>query len=170
MPEYTLPAALFLGFIICQRLGELGLARRNSARLLAGGATEYGSSHYPLIVALHISWIVALVIFGIGNSISLPWLGEFLVLQILRIWILASLGERWTTRIIVVDEPLVRAGPFAFVRHPNYVLVVAEIFTAPMVLGLFWVAMLFSFLNALVLAIRISVEDKALAHLRNRGA
>jgi methyltransferase len=170
MPDISLPAVLFLGFIIIQRLGELALAKRNSARLLASGATEFGSSHYPLIVALHTLWIIALVVFGISNSISMPWLAVFLVLQILRVWILASLGERWTTRIIVLDEPLVRVGPFAFLRHPNYVLVVAEIFTAPMVLDLIWVALLFSILNAAVLTIRISVEEKALGHLRGRGA
>lgn len=170
MPDISLPAVLFLGFIIIQRLGELALAKRNSARLLASGATEFGSSHYPLIVALHTLWIIALVVFGISNSISMPWLAVFLVLQILRVWILASLGERWTTRIIVLDEPLVRVGPFAFLRHPNYVLVVAEIFTAPMVLDLIWVALLFSILNAAVLTIRISVEEKALGHLRSRGA
>ena len=169
MPDISLPVVLFLGSIIIQRLGELALAKRNSARLLASGATEFGSSHYPLIVALHTLWIIALVFFGISNSISMPWLAVFLVLQILRVWILANLGERWTTRIIVLDEPLVRVGPFAFLRHPNYVLVVAEIFTAPMVLGLIWVALLFSILNAAVLYIRISVEEKALGHLRSRG-
>ncbi len=166
MAEVSIPAALFIGFIVAQRLGELALARLNTARLLAKGAKEFGSSHYPLIVVLHTLWILALLVFGISNPVSLPWLIGFGFLQVFRIWILASLGERWTTRIIVLDEPLVRAGPYAIMRHPNYVLVVAEIFTTPMVLGLGWVAVLFSVLNAVVLLVRIRTEDAAISHLR----
>ena len=156
-------AAAFLGFLILQRLSELVLARLNTTRLLARGATEHGASHYPLIVALHAAWIAALVIFGLGNPVSPAWLAAFVVLQALRIWILASLRDRWTTRIIVLDEPLVARGPFRFVRHPNYMVVAAEIVVASMVLGLPWVAAIFTVLNAAVLAIRIRAEDAALA-------
>lgn len=166
MPDISVPAALFLLFIVAQRLGELLLAKRNTARLQAKGAVEIGASHYPLIVALHTGWVLALIYLGLGQPVSLPWLAVFAALQVLRIWILTSLGERWTTRIIILDEPLVRAGPYAFMRHPNYVLVVGEIFVAPMVLGLFWVAIVFSVLNAAVLALRISVEERALKHMR----
>ncbi len=156
-------AAAFLGFLILQRLSELVLARLNTTRLLARGATEHGAAHYPLIVALHAAWIAALVIFGLGNPVSPAWLAAFVVLQALRIWILASLRDRWTTRIIVLDEPLVARGPFRFVRHPNYMVVAAEIVVASMVLGLPWVAAIFTLLNAAVLAIRIRAEDAALA-------
>jgi methyltransferase len=156
-------AAAFLGFLILQRLSELVLARLNTTRLLARGATEHGESHYPLIVALHAAWIAALVIFGLGNPVSPAWLAAFVVLQALRIWILASLRDRWTTRIIVLDEPLVARGPFRFVRHPNYMVVAAEIVVASMVLGLPWVAAIFTLLNAAVLAIRIRAEDAALS-------
>ena len=156
-------AAAFLGFLILQRLSELVLARLNTTRLLARGATEHGASHYPLIVALHAAWIAALVIFGLGNPVSPAWLAAFVVLQALRIWILASLRDRWTTRIIVLDEPLVARGPFRFVRHPNYMVVAAEIVVASMVLGLPWVAAIFTLLNAAVLAIRIRAEDAALS-------
>ena len=156
-------AAAFLGFLILQRLSELVLARLNTTRLLARGATEHGAAHYPLIVALHAAWIAALVIFGLGNPVSPAWLAAFVVLQALRIWILASLRDRWTTRIIVLDEPLVARGPFRFVRHPNYMVVAAEIVVASMVLGLPWVAAIFTVLNAAVLAIRIRAEDAALA-------
>ena len=166
MPDVSVLALLFLSFLVIQRLGELVLAKRNTARLRERGAVEIGASHYPLIVALHTCWILALIFFGIGQQVSLLWLAVFVALQILRVWILMSLGERWTTRIIVLDEPLVRAGPYAFMRHPNYVLVVGEIFVAPMVLGLFWVAIVFSVLNAAVLALRISVEEQALKHMR----
>jgi len=166
MPDISFGAFLFLAFIIVQRLSELVLAKRNTARLMARGAREVGASHYPIIVVLHTAWILALV--GLGNSaeIHFGWLAIFALLQGLRIWILASLGERWTTRIIILDEPLVVRGPFRFLKHPNYTLVVAEIFVAPMVLGLFWVAIVFSILNAAVLALRISIEGKALRPLR----
>ena len=159
-------AGLFLGFILVQRLGELALARRNTARLLARGAYEIGRSHYPMMVAMHAAWLICLVVFGHDQRIVPGWLGVFVLLQGLRVWILASLGERWTTRIIVLEEPLVARGPFRYVAHPNYMLVVAEIITAPMVLGLTWVAAVFTVLNAAMLTVRIRAENRALAHLR----
>ncbi|MEM8850163.1 MAG: isoprenylcysteine carboxylmethyltransferase family protein [Pseudomonadota bacterium] len=158
---------LFLGFLVAQRLGELILAKANTARLLARGAVEVGAGHYPVIVALHTAWIAAMAIFGWTQPVQMGWLAVFALLQVLRLWILASLGRRWTTRIIVLDQPLVKAGPFRYLRHPNYTLVVAEIAVAPLVLGLVWVALVFSGLNALVLAWRIRVEDRALAGLRD---
>lgn len=168
MPDPVWPSAVFLGFIILQRLGELALARRNTARLIADGARECGAAHYPAIVALHTAWIACLAIFGLGNPVSLAWLGVFALLQLFRLWILATLGGRWTTRIIVTDAPLVAHGPFRFVRHPNYTLVVAEIAVAPMVLGLTWVAVVFTLLNAAMLTVRIRAEEAALRHLRGR--
>lgn len=162
MPE----AVRFLVFLIVQRLGELALARSNTRRLLARGAREVAAAHYPLIVALHTAWVVALVIWGWDRPVHLGWLAVFAALQLFRVWILASLGRRWTTRIIVLDEPLVARGPFRFLRHPNYTLVVAEIAVAPLVLGLPWVAVVFSVLNAAVLTLRIRAENAVLAHLR----
>ena len=164
--QASVPALLFIGFVIIQRLAELWLARRNTQRLLARGAREVGAEHYPLIVAMHTAWIIALVVFGWTAPVSLPWLAAYVVLQGFRVWILSSLGERWTTRIIILDEPLVQRGPYRFISHPNYVLVVAEIIVVPMVLGLVWVAAIFTILNAAVLALRISREGAALAPLR----
>ena len=158
---------LFLGFIIVQRLSELVIAKRNTARLLAKGAYEVGAEHYPVMVAMHSLWIGCLLVFGFSESISYAWLALFALLQICRVWILGTLGARWTTRVIILPEPLVVAGPFRYLKHPNYALVVAEIIVAPMVLGLLWVAVLFSFLNAAMLYVRISVGDKALADLRD---
>lgn len=159
--------AAFLGFVVVQRLAELWLARRNTARLLARGAVEHGAGHYPAIVALHTAWIVALVAFGWDEAPRPGWLLAFAVLQILRLWVLATLGPRWTTRIIVLDEPLVARGPFRLLPHPNYAVVMAEIAVAPMVLGLTWVAVVFSILNALLLGlVRIPAESRALAPLR----
>ncbi|MCB1354313.1 MAG: hypothetical protein KDK03_16410 [Rhodobacteraceae bacterium] len=162
----TAGAGLFLGFLILQRLSELALARRNTGRLLAAGAREVAPGHYPLIVALHAAWLLAMVVFGHDAQVSLPWLAAFALLQVFRVWILASLGPRWTTRIIVTDTPLVARGPYRWVRHPNYLLVVCEIAVAPMVLGLWPVALVFSLLNALVLTIRLRAENRALAPLR----
>ncbi|MFX0542420.1 isoprenylcysteine carboxyl methyltransferase family protein [Roseovarius sp. S4756] len=160
-------AVLFLTFIVAQRLSELVLARRNTAYLMARGAYEVGAAHYPAMVAMHSLWIGCLIVFGHDNPISLGWLAAFALLQGLRVWILATLGRRWTTRIIILPEPLVTRGPFRYLRHPNYTLVVAEIIVAPMVLGLVWVAVLFTLLNAAMLWVRISVEGQALNALRD---
>ncbi len=159
--------ALFLGFIVVQRLSELIIAQRNTARLIARGAVEVGAAHYPVMVAMHSAWIVCLIVFGYDERVLFGWLGIFAVLQVFRVWILASLGSRWTTRIIVLDAPLVVRGPFRYLSHPNYMLVVAEIVAAPMVLGLVWVALIFTVLNAAMLWVRIGVEHRALAPLRD---
>lgn len=157
---------LFLGFILVQRLSELVIAKRNTARLRAQGAYEVGAAHYPAMVAMHSLWIGGLIVFGYDQQVSYGWLAMFAVLQGFRFWILATLGARWTTRIIVLREPLVARGPFRYLNHPNYALVVAELFVAPMVLGLVWWAVVFSVLNAAMLWVRISAEDQALAPLR----
>jgi methyltransferase len=162
----SLWTALFLAYLVVQRLAELLLARRNTERLMRRGAREVGAGHYPAIVALHTGWIACLVLFGYDQPVAWTWLAVFVVLQFFRFWTLATLGERWTTRIIVIDEPLVVRGPFRFVRHPNYIIVIAEIFVAPMVLGLVWVAVTFSLANAAMLAIRIRAEDAALRSAR----
>lgn len=159
-------ALLFLAFIVVQRLSELVIAKRNTARLLARGATEVGASHYPVMVAMHSAWIACLILFGFDNAVAYGWLAVFVALQVFRLWILGSLGSRWTTRIIILNEPLVVRGPFKYVSHPNYMLVVAEIIVAPMVLGLTWVALVFTILNAAMLWVRIGVEHRALAPLR----
>ncbi|WP_281967291.1 isoprenylcysteine carboxyl methyltransferase family protein [Roseovarius nanhaiticus] len=156
-------AALFLGFIILQRLSELMIARINTRRLMAQGAYEVGAGHYPAMVLMHSTWILCLIGFGHDSAIAWGWLAAFLVLQALRIWILASLGRRWTTRIIILPQPLVTRGPFRYLRHPNYMLVVAEIIVAPMVLGLVWVAVIFTVLNAAMLYVRFTAEERALS-------
>ena len=162
----TTGAALFLTFLIVQRLSELFIARRNTAALMAAGAREVAPRHYPLIVALHTVWVACLVVFGHDAAVHLGWLAVFAVLQAFRVWVLASLGGRWTTRIIVTDTPLVARGPYRWISHPNYVLVVCEIAVAPMVLGLAWISLLFTMLNAAVLTIRIRAENAALQPAR----
>ncbi|GLQ20585.1 isoprenylcysteine carboxyl methyltransferase family protein [Algimonas porphyrae] len=157
---------LFLLYIIAERLIELPIAARNTRRLKAQGGVEHAPGHYPLIVAVHAGWIIAMVLFGHDNLISSFWLIVYVVLQLLRLYILGTLGRRWTTRIIVVPgEQKVTKGPFALVPHPNYLLVIAEIMVAPLVLGLWEVAAIFGALNAAVLVIRVSAEERAWASL-----
>ena len=163
----TLAAILILGFVTVQRLAELWLAERNRGRLLEQGAVEYGAGHYALIVAVHAAWLAALWWLAPGRPISVPLLAAFAALQAARVWIIATLGERWTTRIIVLaDAPLVTRGPYRFVDHPNYIIVVLEIAVLPLVFGLWQIALLFSLLNAAVLTIRIGAENRALRSLR----
>lgn len=157
------PAIAILAFVTLQRVGELALARSNTARLLAAGAREHGAGHYPLIIAVHAGWLVTLWLVAPGRPIHLPLLLFFALLQVARIWVIRTLGVRWTTRIIILPgAPLVVRGPFRFVRHPNYVIVVLEIAVLPLAFGLWQVALIFSLLNAAVLTIRIRAEDRAL--------
>jgi len=156
-------AAIILLFVTLQRLGELVLARVNTRRLMARGAIEVGAGHYPLIVAVHAAWLVTLWVYGREQPVNLPLLAVFVLLQALRIWILATLGRRWTTRIIVLPgKPLISTGPYRFIAHPNYAIVVGEIAVLPLALHLPVLALVFSALNAAVLAIRIRAEARAL--------
>lgn len=157
------PAALaFMAFLLLQRGGELLLARRNTRRLLARGAVEHGAGHYPFMVAMHAAWLLAICALGWSNPVSSGWLALFVLLQLMRVWVLATLGERWTTRIIVLNAPLVAKGPYRWMSHPNYAVVVAEVIVAPMVLGLGQVALVFTVLNAAMLWVRIRAEARAL--------
>ena len=158
---------VILALVTLQRLGELWLSNRNTKRLVAQGAHEVGRGHYPLIIAVHAAWLAALWWLALGRPINPFWLALFVLLEIGRIWVLTALGRRWTTRIIVLPKaPLVRRGPYRFVDHPNYLVVIGEIAVLPLVFGLWPVALVFSVLNAAVLAVRIREENKALSRLR----
>jgi methyltransferase len=157
------PSIALLAFVTLQRLIELPIARANSRRLIAQGGYEVGASHYPWIVALHTSWLLTLWWLAPGRPIHLPFLLLFLAIEAGRVWVLRTLGSRWTTRIIVVPgERLVASGPYRFVRHPNYLVVVGEIAVLPLVFGLWDVAIIFSLLNAAILIVRIRTENRAL--------
>lgn len=157
-------AIAVLAFVTLQRLGELVLARRNTRALKRAGAHEVGASHYPLIVLLHGAWLAGLWWLAWDRPVGLPWLAVFAVLQALRVWVIASLAGRWTTRIIVLPGAApVRRGPYRIMPHPNYAVVAAEIAVLPLAFGLSLFAAVFSVLNAIVLlAIRIPAEARAL--------
>jgi methyltransferase len=153
--------------VTLQRLVELWVSNTNTSRLVARGAKEAGRSHYPLIVALHVAWLGTLWWLAPGHPINSALLMGFALLQFGRLWVLATLGSRWTTRIIVLPgAPLVRTGPYRFLSHPNYAVVTAEIALLPLVFGLWPIALLFTALNAAVLAVRIREENRALSGLR----
>lgn len=156
-------AYAIMAVVTAQRLSELVIDRRNTARLLAAGAHEVGAGHYPAMVAMHGAWLAALWFTVGGRAIDWPLLGLFGLLQALRVWVLVTLGSRWTTRIIVTPGlPLVRKGPFRLLRHPNYAVVTAEIAVLPLVFGLGWIAAVFTVLNAAMLYVRIGTENRAL--------
>jgi methyltransferase len=153
-----------VAFIVIERLAELLLAKRNTARLFDAGGVEFGGSHYLLIVALHVAWIMGLWFFARDQHIDRTLLGIFVLLQGARFWVIRSLGSRWTTRVIVVPGmPPVSRGPYRLMRHPNYCIVALEIAIVPLALGLPIFAVIFFLLNAALLFWRIRVEDAALA-------
>jgi methyltransferase len=164
-------AEFILGLVTLQRVGELILSHHNTRRLMDRGAIEVAPRHYPLMVAVHATWLIALWVFGHDAPINTPALIFYLALQGLRFWVMRTLGPRWTTRIIVLPgQPLVKTGPYRYLAHPNYLVVAGEIAVMPLMLGLPWMAALFTVLNAAVLAIRIRAENRALDAARETTA
>jgi len=155
-------------FLVVQRLAELGFAQWNTLRLRAAGGVEFGAAHYPLMVALHAFWLLGLWVLGHDRVVDPYGLGVFILLQAGRLWVLGSLGRRWTTRVIVLPgmTPILR-GPYRWLRHPNYLIVIAEIAVVPLALGLPVFALVFSLANAALIAYRIRVENGALAWARH---
>ena len=161
---------LILLLVALQRLIEVVYAERNTRALLARGAVEIGRAHYPLIVLLHAAWLTAIVLL-LPQDATIHWipLALFVLLQLARVWVIATLGPYWTTRIISLESaPLVRKGPYRFVRHPNYLVVAGEIAALPLAFGEIPVAIVFTLLNAAMLWWRIRQEDRALAGRRAR--
>jgi methyltransferase len=155
---------LLLGFLTLQRLAELAWAARNTSRLVAAGGVEFGRGHYPLMVALHTAWLLGLWVLANDRPVDPLYIGAFVLLQLGRLGVLATLGERWTTRIIVIPgAPLVATGIYRVLRHPNYAIVAGEIIVVPLAFGLPIFAALFFCLNGVVLAVRIHAENAALA-------
>ena len=161
-----------LALVALQRLVEVWYGERNTKALKSRGAVEVGAAHYPLIVLLHAAWLVAIVVaLPPAPSIYLLALVPFILLQLARLWVIASLGPFWTTRIITLkDAPLIHRGPYRYVRHPNYLVVAGEIALLPLAFGEVGVAIVFFLLNAAMLAWRIAEEDAALAPRRTTPA
>lgn len=154
---------LLLALVTLERLIELLISARNTRRLIARGGLEHAPGHYKLIVIVHITWLVSLWALAPAKPIQALWLSLFVLVEAGRIWVLVSLGARWTTRIIIVPgEQLVRRGPYRWISHPNYCVVCAEIAVLPLVFGLWQIALLFTILNAAILSVRIHEEDRAL--------
>jgi methyltransferase len=153
-----------LAFVLAQRLGELVLAAHNTRRLRREGAIEVDAGGFPAFVLLHAGWLAALFLAAPESARpSAPLLALYGVLQLGRAWTLVSLGRRWTTRIIVKPgAPLVRRGPYRFLRHPNYAIVTAEIAVLPLAFDAPGTALVFSALNAALLARRTRIENRAL--------
>ena len=171
MTPPSLPFFLFLVVVlILERLLELRAAKRNTARLLAEGAREYGAKHYPVIVTMHVAFFISLIVEFYLRRASLGryWqvgLVVFILAQALRLWSRRSLSGRWTARVIVIPgERLVARGPYARIPHPIYIAVALELFSIPFIFALYYTCIIFSILNACtLLLVRIPCENKALA-------
>ena len=162
----------FTGLIVLvalERLVEMKISRRNAEWAFAQGAKEYGAEHFPVMVALHMSLLVAcLVEVWVRDPAPIPALTAVCLLALagtmgLRYWVIATLGHRWNTRVIVLPEnQVVIGGPFRYIRHPNYLAVVVEIAVLPLIHAAFITAVVFTIANALLLRVRIQVEEEAL--------
>ena len=163
------PYVLLILAVAAERLAELAVSRRNLAWARTRGGREYGFGHYPFMVVLHIGLLVACLVEA-AHRRFVPALGASMLVvvvlaQVLRWWCITILGPRWSTRIMVIPRlPLVEAGPYRWMRHPNYVAVVAEGIALPLVHTGWITAACFTVANALLLRVRIASENAALAH------
>lgn len=171
--DFTL---VLVGAVAAERAIELVLARRNAAWAFARGAVEHGRAHYPWMVALHLVLLLGSIAEPIVASRAFDALrfgaGAAVVAaaQGLRWWTIATLGRRWTTRVIVIPGlPLVKGGPFRFLRHPNYLAVAAEVAALPLACGAWGTAVVCSVINGVLMAVRIPCEEAALG-VRSGGA
>ncbi|MFD1707200.1 isoprenylcysteine carboxyl methyltransferase family protein [Siminovitchia sediminis] len=157
-----------LVLVVFQRLSELVWAKRNERWMKERGAAEYGKSHYPWMVFIHISFFISLIIevTFLHREPSSYWpvfLVIFLLVQGIRIWILVSMGRYWNTKIIVLPgSETIKKGPFRYMRHPNYFVVTIELAVLPLMFQAYWTAVLFFIFNQVILSVRIAEEEKAL--------
>ena len=162
-----------VGFVIIQRIVELFVARSNELWIRSEGGYEVGAKHYPYMVAIHVGFFISLIVEFLTFERSLPsyWMLLFVIficLQLMRVWVISSLGRFWNTKILVLPGAhVVKKGPFHFIRHPNYVVVTLEIIVIPLMLGAYFTALVFTILNVLILRVRIPVEEAALREVTN---
>ena len=165
----TIAAYTIIALVAIQRLGELLLASRNTEALLRRGAVEIGKDHYPLIVLFHATWLAAIAVW-LPHPVVIHFIPLvcFILLQVARVWVIATLGPYWTTRIITLEgAPLIKRGPYRFLRHPNYLVVALEVFTLPLVFGETGVASICASVNLGLLFWRIRIEETALSARRS---
>jgi methyltransferase len=157
---------LFISFIILLRIGELTLSKGNEKWLVQNGAIEYGQRHYQFIVALHILFIISMIIEYSARqpaSFNLFILFFYFTLLTFKTWVILSLGKFWNTKIYrIPNTSLVKKGPYQYFKHPNYLIVVAEIAVIPLVFQLYYTAIAFTLLNLMMLFVRIKEENKVL--------
>lgn len=161
--------AILVAVIMLQRLGELVVSARNGKRLQARGGIAVGTPDLPVMVAMHALFPLAMLleVWWLGRP-ALAWLAGTMIVvlalaQIVRYWTIRTLGDRWTVNVVVLPgEPVVRTGPYRFVRHPNYLVVVVEFIALPLVHTAWLTAVVFTVLNGAVLAWRITTEERAL--------
>jgi methyltransferase len=163
--------AIYISVLILQRFSELYIAKRNEKWLRSQGAVEYGKEHYPFIVAMHTLFFVSMIteynVTG-GKPISLTFLVLVVLVMSFKFWALSSLGKFWNTKIFRVPGVYpVKKGPYRFLRHPNYMEVCCEIAFIPLVFHLYYTAVIFTILNAIMLTVRITVENKVWASVRD---
>ncbi len=157
-----------VGLVALQRLGELAWSKRNERRLRERGALESGRSHYPAMVATHVGWLASMFLEGrrpdtVPTPVRAVAFGAFVAAQPIRYWAIASLGDRWSTRVVVPpDEGAVTTGPYRWLDHPNYAAVVVELAATPLMLGAWRTAAWATVANAAVLRTRLRVERQAL--------
>ena len=159
---------IIFGFVIIQRLVELVVAKRNEQWIKSQGGYEVGKSHYAYMVVLHVGFFVSFLLeFTLLNrglsTFLMPLFTVFAVTQLIRIWVLSSLGRFWNTKIMILPgASVVRKGPFQFMRHPNYTIVCIEILVLPLMFNAYITALVFTLLNLYMLSVRIPIEEAAL--------
>ncbi|WP_075620159.1 isoprenylcysteine carboxyl methyltransferase family protein [Paenisporosarcina indica] len=157
-----------VSFVIIQRIIELFVARNNEKWIRSQGGYEVGARHYPYMVAMHVGFFISLIVEFLVFERSVPAFWYllfiiFLMLQMMRVWVISSLGRYWNTKILVLPgAQVVKKGPFHFIRHPNYFVVTLEIIVIPLMLGAYFTALIFTILNFIILSVRIPIEEAAL--------
>lgn len=165
------PLYAIIGCVATLRLAELVLAVYNTRELKAEGAIEIGAVHYPLLIVLHATWLLAIIYFTPPHTApDLGFLAITVLMQLGRLWTISSLGRFWTTRIITLpNAPLITKGPYRYLRHPNYLIVIIEIAALPLVFHEWAIALIWSVANAVLLWWRIRVENTALRERRTQN-
>jgi len=157
-------------FIIFQRLAEVFIAKKNEKKLKKRGAIEFGKEHYKYFIILHSTFFISIIIentflqvneYGFLSSLFIM----FIILQLARVWVISTLGERWNTKIIVLpSEKLVKKGLYKYIKHPNYLIVTMELIIIPLLFHAYITAVIFSICNFMLLKVRIKEENKALLY------